>query len=105
VGDRDAPGAQVRQRLLEVVAQQVERVLPEPVSGVYGDLGGRQLEDQPATADVNPRESEHVADEGPVGLRVGAVEDDMYSVDQVSPRSCDETKESRMSISHIPHEW
>jgi hypothetical protein len=111
VGDRDAPGAQVRQRLLEVVAQQVELVLPQPVSGVYGDLGGRQLEDQPATADVNPGKSEHVADEDPIGLRGGAVEDDMCSVDQVAPRSCEATKKrtkksrSRMSISHSPHEW
>jgi hypothetical protein len=107
VGDRDAPGAQVRQRLLDVVAQQVEVVLPRPVSGVYGDLGWRQLEDQPATADVNPRKSEHVADEDPVGLRVGAVEDDMCSVDQVAPRSVEATQESRsrMSISHSLHEW
>src|SRR5947207_15978888 len=53
-GDRDAPGGQVRQRLLEVVAHQVELVLPRPVSGVDGDLGGRQLEDQPATVGVDP---------------------------------------------------
>jgi hypothetical protein len=105
VGDRDVPGGQVRQRLLDVVAHQVELVLPQPVSGVYGDLGWRQLEDQPATADVNPAESEYVADEDPVGLRVGAVEDDMCSVDQGSPRSFEETKESRMSIAHSPHEW
>jgi hypothetical protein len=62
---------------------------------VDGDLGWRQLEDQPATADVNPGESEHLADERPVGLRVGAVEDDMCSVDQVAPRSCEETREIR----------
>jgi len=107
VGDRDAPGGQVRQRLLDVVAQQVELVLPQPVSGVYGDLGWRQLEDQPATADVNPGKSEHVADEDPIGLRVGAVEDDMCSVDQVAPRSFEAMKESRsrMSIAHFPHEW
>src|SRR6266851_6230005 len=83
-GDRDTPGGKVRQRLLDVVAHQVELVLPRPVSRVYGDLGRRQLEDQPATAGVDPSKSEHVADEDPVGLRVGAVENDMCSVDHVS---------------------
>src|SRR5256885_13253539 len=42
------------QRLLDVVAHQVELVLPQPVRGVNGDLGGRQLKDQPATACVDP---------------------------------------------------
>src|SRR5437016_5740395 len=84
LGDHDAPGGQVRQRLLDVVAHQVELVLPQAVSGVDGDLGGRQLEDQPATSGVDPAKSEHVADEDPVGLRVGAVEYDMCSVNHVS---------------------
>src|SRR5712691_9040282 len=84
LGGRDAPGGQVRQRLLEVVAHQVELVLPQPVRGVNGDLGWRQLEDQPAIAGVDPGKSEHVADEDPVGLRVGAVENDMCSVDHGS---------------------
>src|SRR5260370_19500335 len=85
LGDRDAPGGQVRQRLLEVVAHQVELVLPQPVSGVYGDLGGRQLEDQPAIAGVDPGKSEHVAAKDPVGLGVHAVETDMFSLSHVSP--------------------
>jgi len=50
-----------------------------------GDLGWRQLEDQPATAGIDPGKSEHVADEDPVGLRVGAVENNMCSVNYVSP--------------------
>src|SRR5438874_2595075 len=91
-GDRDAPGGQVRQRLLDVVAHQVELVLPRPVSGVNGDLGRRQLEEQPAITGVDPGKSEHVADEDPVGLRVGAVENDMCSVNHVSPSlSCSST--------------
>ena len=85
LGGRDAPGGQVRQRLLEVVAHQVELVLPQPVRGVNGDLGWRQLEDQPAIAGVDPGKSEHVADEDPVGLRVGAVENNMCSINHVAP--------------------
>ena len=38
VGDRHAPGAQLRQRLLDVIAHQIELVLHRPVAGVYGDL-------------------------------------------------------------------
>ena len=85
LGDRDTYGGQLCKRLLDVVAHQVELVLLEPVSGVDGDLGGRQLEDQPATAGVDPAKSEHVTDEGPVGFRVGAVENDMCSVDHIFP--------------------
>src|SRR6266700_5352994 len=83
-GDLDAPGGQVCQRLLDIFAHQVELVLPQPVSGVDGDLGWRQLEDQPTVTGVDPGKSEHVADEDPVGLRVGAVENDMCSVDHGS---------------------
>jgi len=84
VGDGDAPGGQVRQRLLDVVAHQVELVLPLPVCGMHGDLGGRQLEDQPAITGVDPCKSEHVTYEDPISLRVGAVENDVCSVDHVS---------------------
>src|SRR6266852_421723 len=65
VGDGDAPGGQVRQRLLDVVTHQVELVLARPVRGMHGDLGWRQLED-------------------PVSLCVGAIETDVCSVDHVS---------------------
>ena len=70
VGDGDAPGGQVRQRLVEVVTHQVELVLARPICGMHGDLGWRQLEDQPAISGVDPCKSEHVTDEGPVGVRV-----------------------------------
>src|SRR5437660_1414473 len=85
VGDRNAFGGQVRQRLLEVVTHQVELVLLLLVSGMHGDLGWRQLEDQPAPASVDSCKSEHVADEDPIGLRVGTVENDMCSFDHVTP--------------------
>src|SRR6266436_9546559 len=88
VGDGDAPGGQVRQRLLDVVTHQVELVLARPVCRMHGDLGWRQLEDQPATAGVDPCKSEHVTDEDPISLRVGAVENDVCSVDHVSLFLC-----------------
>src|SRR6266566_7388156 len=84
VGDGDAPGGQVRQRLLDVVTHQVELVLARPVCGMHSDLGWRQLEDQPATACIDPGKSEHVTDEDAISLRVGAVENDVCSVDHVS---------------------
>src|SRR6266480_6966350 len=84
VGDGDAPGGQVRQCLFDVVTHQVELVLARPVSGVDGDLGWRQLEDQPATAGIDPCKSEHVTDEDSISLRVSAVENDVCSVDHVS---------------------
>jgi hypothetical protein len=52
---------------------------------MYGDLGRWQLEDQPATASIDPVKSKHVADEDPVGLCVGTVDDDVCSVNHVSP--------------------
>jgi hypothetical protein len=48
---------------------------------MHGNLGWRELKDQPATSGVNPRKSEYAADEGSVSLCIGAVENDMGSVD------------------------
>src|SRR5215470_10357615 len=62
VRDGDASGDQVRQRLLDVVTQQVELVLAWPICGMHGDLGWRQLEDQPAITGVDPCKSKHVTD-------------------------------------------
>src|SRR5215470_3236379 len=100
VGDGDAPGGQVRQRLLEVVAQQVEHVLARPVCGMHGDLGWRQLEDQPAISGVDPCKSEHVTEEDPISLRIGAVENDVCSVDHGSfSRSWSSTVSFRSALS------
>src|SRR5262249_18508312 len=69
--DRDALGDQLCQRFLDVIAHQVELVLPQPICRMHSDLSGRELEDQPAISGVDPSESKYVADEGPVGLRIG----------------------------------
>src|SRR5260370_22221889 len=68
VREGDAPGAQVRQSLLDVVTHQVELVLARPVRGMYGELGGGQLEDQPAHPRVDPCKPEHVTNEKPTTL-------------------------------------
>src|SRR5262249_35975587 len=75
--DRDPLGGQLCQRLLDVIAHQVELVLLQPICRMHGDLGWRELKDQPATSGVEPRKSEHVADEHSVGLRISTVENDM----------------------------
>src|SRR6266699_4840592 len=104
VGDGDAPGGQVRQRLLDVVTHQVELVLARPVCGMHGDLGWRHLEDQPATAGVDPCKSEHVTDEDSISLRVCAVENDVCSVDHVSlSLSWSSTVSFRYSLSSSSH--
>src|SRR3954452_9739184 len=62
------------------------------VGGMYGDLGRRQRQDQPAAAGVDRASAEHIEKEVPIGLRIGAVEDDMCSGDHaLSPRSTSET--------------
>lgn len=76
---------------LEVVAHEVkdgaEKVMPgvklsgAGVSRVNGDLGRRQLEDQPAVTDVDEREAEDLAEEGAVGFGVVAVKQDVGAAD------------------------
>jgi hypothetical protein len=48
---------------------------------MYTDFGRWKLEDQPAVTGVHMREPENVAKEGPIGLRVLAVNDHMRAVD------------------------
>jgi hypothetical protein len=50
---------------------------------VYGQFRGRQLEDQPATASVDLRVSEHVSEEGAIRVRVTAEHDDVAANDHV----------------------
>jgi hypothetical protein len=49
--------------------------------GMDRDLGRRQLGDQPAAPGVHGRQVEQVPQERPVGLGVGAVEDDVRAED------------------------
>ncbi|WP_449560230.1 hypothetical protein [Mycolicibacterium mageritense] len=57
------------------------------VGGMHGHLAGRQLEDQPAAAGVDVRIVQHVAEERPIGVGVGAVDDDMGTGDHAADSS------------------
>jgi len=67
-------------------------MIPQPVSGMDSDLSWRQLEDQPPNAGVDTGKTGYVTDKDPVSLRVGAVKNDMCSVDHGSSfLSCSST--------------
>ena len=66
---------------VDVVAHQVQLVRPASSAGCTATSAGRQLEDQPAAAGVDVRILQHVAEEGPVGVGVAAVHDDMSASD------------------------
>ena len=66
---------------LDVVAHEIELRGARRLGRMDRHLGRRQLEDQPPTAGVDEGKTEDVAQERPVGLGVGAVEDDVRSAD------------------------
>ena len=78
-------------RFAHVVAHQVDEraqkrlaavLLREcPVAWMDGDLRGRQREDQPATANVNSLELQHVAKERAIRIRIGAVQQNVRAED------------------------
>jgi hypothetical protein len=51
---------------------------------MYGYLGGRKFEDQPVGAGVDVRVVEYVAEEGPIGIGVVTVDDDVATVDHAA---------------------
>src|SRR5258708_22846635 len=74
--------------LPDVVAHKVELVYVVLVRRMDGHLRGGQAEDEPAVSHVHAGELEHVAQEGPVGIRLSAVDDRVCSDDHggLSPR-------------------
>jgi hypothetical protein len=89
----------------QVVAHQVELVFWS-VGRMDGDFGGWEGEDEPAVAGVDVMEAECVAEEGPVGVVVGAVEDEVSAGDHEALRSkakddadCSKWEEMMMIIS------
>src|SRR5439155_26052282 len=69
----------------DVIAHQVQLVATFVLGRMYGDLRGRQREDQPAAADVNVAELHDVAKECAIGVGVLAVDDDVRTADHDSP--------------------
>jgi hypothetical protein len=82
--DLDSLGAQFGERGVDVVAHQVELVPAFPVGGMNRQLGGRQGEDEPASARVDRRKSEHVREEVAHLLGFGREHDRMHPVDHAS---------------------
>jgi glucose/arabinose dehydrogenase len=70
---------------LDVIAHEEQGVVSRPAApagaGMDRDLGGRQGEDQPALAGIDPLEPQHVAKEVPSSLGVLSEDDRVYSGD------------------------
>jgi hypothetical protein len=80
-GEFDALGLQVAHGGFQVVAHEVQLVPSGSVGRVPGQLCGRELEDQPATAGVDMRLSEDVSEEDTIRLRITAEQDDVAAND------------------------
>src|SRR5207237_7970949 len=78
----DALRAQVGDRRIDVVAQEVERVIRLAVRRMNADLGRRQREDQPAVARVDMLPAEHVAQRRSERIRLRCEEQHVRSSDQ-----------------------
>src|SRR5262245_40436979 len=70
-----------RHKRSDVVADQVELVLPVRFSGVERNLRGWQTKDQPATANIDVREFQDVAEERAIGIRIGGIDDGVCADD------------------------
>jgi len=84
-GELDAFGLQISHRCREVVTHEVQRLSDWAVGGVRGELRGRQLEDQPATARIDMGLAEHVSEEAAIRLWSTAEHDDV-AADEHAPR-------------------
>jgi hypothetical protein len=76
-GTRYAPFRQALHFGRKVFAHEVELMAAVVFGRVKRRFGWGQSEDQPSVAGVDRCESEHVAEEGAVGLCILAVDDDM----------------------------
>jgi len=83
---------EIAERGIEIVAHQVDdgaeqavagvRLHVRLVDGVEGSFGGRECEDEPASADVDRGEIQDVSAEGAVGFGVGGEEEDVRTGDR-----------------------
>ena len=60
---------------LEVIAHQIKGMTAVGLGRVERRLRRRQGEDQPAVPGVHMRKSQHVAEEGAIGLGIGRIDD------------------------------
>jgi hypothetical protein len=80
----DTLSAKLLDRRAHVLAHQIELVMGIFVGRVSGELGGRKGEDQPSAAGINRGETEHVAEEDPIRLRIRG-ENDRVNTGDHSP--------------------
>jgi hypothetical protein len=87
----DPLGAQLFDRRANVLAHQVQLVVGIAVSGMSGQLGGRQGEDQPPSAGIDRGEIEHLAKEGSVCFSIAGENDRVNADDhraEIVNRAC-----------------
>src|SRR5258707_7073733 len=70
---------------LEIVTHEIELVLVTSFGGMNCHFCRRQREDEPSMASVHGGESENVPEEGTIGLRILAVDDDVRAKDHEPP--------------------
>src|SRR6478609_2721268 len=83
VCELDSSGPEVTHRGVQVVAHEVQLVPGRTIGRVHGQLRGRELEDQPASAGVDMRLPEDLGEEGAIRFRISAEQDDMAAVDHI----------------------
>src|SRR5258708_34660083 len=72
---------------LQIVTHEIELVLVTLFGGMNRRFRRRQREDEPSVASVHRGESENVPEEGTVGLRILAVDDDVRTKNHEPPPS------------------
>src|SRR5262245_48671070 len=70
-----------RHKCNDIVADQIELVLPVRFSGMERNLRGWQTKDQPATANINVRKLQDIAEERAIGIRIGGIDDGVCADD------------------------
>ena len=74
-------------KLFDISNHQVELVLSTRLGRMKRDLGWREAEDEPTATNIDVREAQDIAEERPIQLGVGTVDDGMGSHDHVIPSS------------------
>src|SRR2546428_2312415 len=66
---------------VDILHEEEQLVPVVALPRMYGDLRRRQAEDEPSPTDVNVPETEHVLQEGSIGIGIGAVDDRVGTAD------------------------
>jgi hypothetical protein len=80
----DALTGQLGHRRVQVIAHQIELVRGRTVDGMHGDLGRRELEDQPSRSGVDARAIEDIPEEDAICFGIATVNDHVTTVDHTA---------------------